>query len=76
MTASTEIKAQAIAFCASGYSCGNIDRQLPSMFSGAEVLRYWTISRWSYPVHFGRQKGTRQRGVTPLRSAIQTTLSP
>ena len=45
MTTPTEIKAQAIALYALGYSYGNIDEQLRGMVSGAEVPRYCTISR-------------------------------
>jgi len=42
VTAPTEIKAQAIAFYALGYSYGNIDEQLRGMFPGADIPRYCT----------------------------------
>ena len=40
MTTPTEIKAQAIALHALGYSSRNIDKQLRSMFPGADIPRY------------------------------------
>lgn len=42
----TEIKAQAIALHAMGYSCRAIEKQLSSMFMGATIPNYATISRW------------------------------
>ena len=43
--APTEIKAQAIALHAMGYSCRNIEIQLPSMYIGAKIPNYATNSR-------------------------------
>jgi hypothetical protein len=42
----TEIKAQAIALYALGYSCRNIEGQLKAKFPGVDIPNYATIARW------------------------------
>ncbi len=54
MSTPTEIKAQAIALHAMGYSCRRIERQLRSQFPGADIPNYATINRW------GRSRPTKR----------------
>jgi hypothetical protein len=46
VTTPTEIKAQAIALHALGYSCRKIEKQLKAKFLKADIPNHATINRW------------------------------
>lgn len=46
MSTPTEVKAQAIALHAMGYSCRNIEKQLRARFPGTDIPNHATINRW------------------------------
>ena len=53
-TSPAELKAEAVALLALGYSCRSVEAQLKQKFPGAKVPNYATISRWVRPTYSSR----------------------